>query len=374
MLVTSFMMSIFSLTILFSIRHSMRISKGLNFGEKIFYQIVLATQVLVILELFSKVSGDNYVFGPFLFISGTFFLHFFNPIISIHWFLYIHYQIHSSKRDFKKIYIYGLVIMFINLIVMLLNLKYGFIYHIDDYYNYNRGIYYMFTPAVNTLILIASIILVIFNKKRMSMSQMRTFILVSIIPIIAFILQNYYEEFPSAVYSVVLAVTIKYIMLQHKKVNHDFLTGLFNRRQLDYYIEDRISYARKYNDSFAVILVDVDDFKKINDIYGHATGDEALKNTANIIKSVIHKHDFAARFGGDEFYIISESKTEADIHDLITKLQTAFDKFNEVSRGYKLSISIGYSIFDESNIDSVISIQEKVDLSMYEKKLTKKRF
>lgn len=374
MLVTSFMMSIFSLTILFSIRHSMRISKGLNFEEKIFYQIILATQVLVILELFSKVSGDHYIFGPFLFISGTFFLHAFNPIISIHWFLYIHYHIHSSKKTFKKIYIYGLAIMFINLVIILLNLKYGFIYHIDDYYHYHRGTYYMFTPAVNTIILVGSIILVICNKKRMSMSQMRTFILVSMIPIIAFILQNYYEEFPSAVYSVVLAVTIKYIMLQHKKVNHDFLTGLFNRRQLDYYIEDRIAYVKKYNDSFTVILVDVDDFKKINDVYGHATGDEALKNTANIIKSVIHKHDFAARFGGDEFYIISESKTEAEINELISKLELSFDKFNELSRRYRLSISIGYSIFDQSNIDSLISIQEKVDLSMYEKKLNKKRF
>ena len=85
---------------------------------------------------------------------------------------------------------------------------------------------------------------------------------------------------------------------------HDPLTGLYNRRQFNNILEYEIGRSERHNHEFSLLVLDLDDFKDINDSYGHPTGDEALRGVGEILHEHIRKGDLAARIGGDEFSVI----------------------------------------------------------------------
>lgn len=85
---------------------------------------------------------------------------------------------------------------------------------------------------------------------------------------------------------------------------HDPLTGLYNRRHFNNILEYEIGRSERHNHEFSLLMLDLDDFKDINDSYGHPTGDEALCGVAEILREHIRKGDLAARIGGDEFAVI----------------------------------------------------------------------
>jgi diguanylate cyclase (GGDEF)-like protein len=89
-----------------------------------------------------------------------------------------------------------------------------------------------------------------------------------------------------------------------RDATHDALTGLYSYRTLDARLEEEVARANRSGASLAVMFVDLDDFKRINDTYGHQVGNEILKGIGNVINHAIRSTDIAARFGGDEFVVI----------------------------------------------------------------------
>jgi GGDEF domain-containing protein len=162
----------------------------------------------------------------------------------------------------------------------------------------------MYTHIINGMILICSLCLLINKRKRVETSHMVAYIIFSLIPatgLFAQILLSGVAYIPS---SVTVSIVILFVFVQNSRVRNDHLTGIFNRRQLDFYLEDKIEQA-KQGKVFTAILLDLDDFKIINDTYGHLVGDEVIKLTAKLLDSCIGKNEFLARYGGDEFLIIT---------------------------------------------------------------------
>ncbi len=93
----------------------------------------------------------------------------------------------------------------------------------------------------------------------------------------------------------------------------DPLTGLFNRRYIDIVLEQQFSLYRRIGQRFGVTHIDIDDFKPVNDAFGHATGDEALKFVATILSDGTRKMDLLARYGGDEFVVVSAVGADDDL-------------------------------------------------------------
>lgn len=93
-------------------------------------------------------------------------------------------------------------------------------------------------------------------------------------------------------------------LLEHQSVT-DPLTGLYNRRYLDQRISAEYSSSRRYHHSLSVLMLDIDSFKKINDSYGHQTGDLALQFVSGLLLDGIREPDIAARYGGEEFIVIA---------------------------------------------------------------------
>lgn len=130
---------------------------------------------------------------------------------------------------------------------------------------------------------------------------------------------------------------------------HDFLTGLPNRRLLDDRFNEAIERAKRTGENFYVLCVDVDNFKQINDCYGHAFGDQYLVEIASRIKSCTRAHDTVARIGGDEFLILATSiPSDEGIVSLATRLVDSAHQPYEIGQiALTPSISVGVAKYPE---------------------------
>ena len=132
---------------------------------------------------------------------------------------------------------------------------------------------------------------------------------------------------------------------------HDSLTGLPNRLFLENKISRALSRMRRNNEkTVAVMFIDVDNFKKVNDEYGHDKGDEVLVGLSLLMKENLRKHDIAARWGGDEFVIVAEHlNSRKDAKKIAEKLKDGFR--NKYSEKYPmLSLSIGIVLHPEGKL------------------------
>ena len=143
-----------------------------------------------------------------------------------------------------------------------------------------------------------------------------------------------------------------YENLTHQ-ANHDVLTGLANRRLFDELLEQTIHSAKRDNISSAMLYLDLDGFKKVNDTYGHHNGDLLLVAVAERLKDSIREADTIARIGGDEFAILlRNTSSHSDIKSTVEKIQTALAQpiilsDNEV----KISASIGITMIPQDGTD-----------------------
>ncbi len=149
----------------------------------------------------------------------------------------------------------------------------------------------------------------------------------------------------------------------------DALTGIANRLKFNTILEQQISLAKRYKDSFSLILYDIDDFKRVNDTYGHHVGDQVLVALSNNVSQNIRESDTFARWGGEEFAIILPQTPEKEAVELANKIRENIEglRFGE---GFKLTCSFGVNEFD-NEMNSDLFIQE-TDVLLYKAKTSGK--
>jgi diguanylate cyclase (GGDEF)-like protein len=154
---------------------------------------------------------------------------------------------------------------------------------------------------------------------------------------------------------------------------NDRLTGLYNRNYFDLIIEREIKRIKRYGGGFTVFMIDIDNFKFINDTYGHVHGDCVLREFAQILRNSVREADLLFRYGGDEFLIIRHGASDAADNRMIDRIQERFMKWNREyeSENYKLTFSYGSSVFDKKkDFKKVIA---EADSEMYRNKEFNKR-
>ncbi len=154
---------------------------------------------------------------------------------------------------------------------------------------------------------------------------------------------------------------------------HDELTGLANRSSFVEALEAALARARRNNGEVAVMFVDLDDFKAVNDTAGHAAGDEVLQQFARRLESSLRETDFVARLGGDEFCVLMESSPErSNVEMVARKILAAVAVEFRVEQGvFRLGASIGVSRFPDDG-DQPGELLKCADSAMYEAKLAGK--
>ncbi|MDD3471644.1 MAG: diguanylate cyclase [Syntrophaceae bacterium] len=140
----------------------------------------------------------------------------------------------------------------------------------------------------------------------------------------------------------------------------DPLTGVYNRRFFDEALKIEVIKASRLRNSFALLMIDVDNFKEFNDLYGHLKGDEVLSSIGRVFKSVCRGYDIITRYGGDEFAIIFPETDRGVAVSLCERImaETSALVFEDESEknSLRVSISIGVAIFPDnaSNINDLI--------------------
>jgi len=162
-----------------------------------------------------------------------------------------------------------------------------------------------------------------------------------------------------------LGIMIKNAQLYETTKNlslHDPLTGLANRRFMEVRLRQEFHAARRYSRRFAVLLFDIDYFKRYNDTHGHEAGDRLLTKIAEVTTSVIRDTDFAARYGGEEFLVILGGDSVENACQVADRLRRAVAEATEVT------ISIGVAVHEPESGTGIEDLVRAADQALYHAK------
>ncbi len=238
---------------------------------------------------------------------------------------------------------------------------------------YFAGPYYFMVGICTYLYGLYAIFVVWRSRKNFEQSEFFSHLLLPLLPMgvgmLNYILQN---ELLSVWALCAVGLLIIQLYALGEKISLDHLTGLYNRKYLDDYVDDLLQTGRPHNARFAALMLDIDGFKKINDKYGHLEGDGALKTAAELLKKSVRKGDFIARYGGDEFLIIIEECGTHTPARVIRRLRENMAHYNKEKQApYRIEFSIGYKIFSAARGLKAKDIFAQIDELMYQNKHSK---
>lgn len=156
------------------------------------------------------------------------------------------------------------------------------------------------------------------------------------------------------------------------RVDEDPLTGLLNRRGFLKALERALAYARRYKASAALVFLDLDGFKAVNDRHGHAAGDWVLGRVGRMIAGAVRASDVAGRVGGDEFTVILWNLDETQARAKARALEALISDsdFSQGGKRYALGLSAGFAML--SNSDTSEAVLARADEAMYARKRERK--
>ncbi|MGA2505798.1 MAG: diguanylate cyclase, partial [Anaerolineales bacterium] len=153
----------------------------------------------------------------------------------------------------------------------------------------------------------------------------------------------------------------------------DELTGLYNRRGFTVLAEQEMKLAYRFKHSESLFFCDVDALKTINDSFGHARGDAALREVATILKETFRESDIPARIGGDEFVVLAPDASLESAEIFTERIRSTLERRNQISdRPYHLTLSVGIARFDPETPHTINELISQADEMMYLQKKEKK--
>lgn len=281
-------------------------------------------------------DGSSHEYArEFVYFTNTW-LYASNYLCAYSWLLFLreHFNIEMSPKQKWILRVMKLVLVG----MLTINLFVPFIFSVNEYNIYSREFGYWIYITFNYGIVVNSLTLYYKNYRRDG--SIRFFpIWLYIVPIvIATVIQSLWYGVSLMAPCFAVAIAGAFNSLQNERVFRDNLTGLFNRSFLDYVL---FLYSQKGRKASG-IMISLCGFEKINEDFGHGTGDKALCQTADILRDSVGSWGSILRYSGDEFIIMVDSQYDNNLLNCVEKLKMNFEKFNrEESGGYKLIPAIG---------------------------------
>jgi diguanylate cyclase (GGDEF)-like protein len=299
------------------------------------------------------------------------FLYVLAPLVTYKWYVFANLWVNKNTDYNWKDNILLLVPIIINTFLVLLSPFLKLVFYINRYNVYQRGSLFFISAAISYLYLFCGFILIYNNRKKLNRIEFLPLFLFGVFPSLASLIQIIFYGFLLMWSSISFSLIILYLYLQQQMIHMDYLTGAWTREKFYNYLNDRIN--QKKSKSFSIAFIDLDDFKKINDTFGHSEGDQALINVVFIIKSILGSEDFITRYGGDEFILFLNVDSRREVEAIIAKIYHALDNYNKCSNvSYELNFSCGYELY---NFDKHMDANEyinHVDKLMYKHKNDRK--
>ena len=246
-----------------------------------------------------------------------------------------------------------------------------FAFYIDEAGYFQRGTLY-FIQQTGYVYILASAILCLSHRKKCATTRERKHLnVLSMFPLSPAIFGSLQIIAPSGVaptlqFSILISLLLVFVDELDQKITRDSLTQLTNHYEFERILQNKMNGRSKNEPKLYVLVCDLDDFKSVNDNFGHIEGDEALKLVAKVLNDTGMKHDAkCARMSGDEFLSLIETDDKAYAESYCSEIQANLTKACE-ERPYKLSLSIGIAEYTGNmNLMELIS---KADKRMYDQK------
>lgn len=303
----------------------------------------------------------NFTLHMLLFIIG--------PIVAFMWFYFL-IDLVKKRSDFSKWFHRGaLLLLSVAILLALMTPVTGWLFYVTDSNIYVRGPLFVIPMVINYFFILAgTALLCIYNKNVTRQDRVLVYLL-GIIPVLGGFFQVLIYGVLLIWSSVAFTLVIAYIFLSERTTRIDYLTQAITRESFMHYMSRQM--LRKSERIVGLVYLDMDGLKSINDQYGHTEGDHALKTIVNLIKQHIHQNELIVRMGGDEFLIVMDVSSKAEITARISTIKNAVKDYNDKSlKPYLVSFSHGEVLFDKSH-DELEKVIKAIDFEMYRHKQEK---
>lgn len=367
-------MNLFALSILLlifiNIHHSVY---EYSFDQKLYLGLIGLNTVQLILDTLTYIAGlmhGEAAIAFNLWVNTIYYI--VTPLPCALWGGYAYFQVYRRIEKLKQILPMLLAPICVSTVLAVLSRFNGFLFYVDAQNIYHRGKFFFAISLICVAYLVWIQLFIIRNRKRITRTYFIPIFVFAIPPFVGGIIQT-------AVYGVSLvwicmtaSVMIVYINIQNDQLNRDHLTGLYNRRQMESYLQGWEKKSR-HKKMLAGIMIDLDCFKSINDLWGHSTGDKALADAAEILKRSFRKKDMICRYGGDEFVVLFEIESKADLSRAVDRITSNTEKFEKGNKEpYSIRFSMGYDFLNRHPDISVSGFFEHIDALMYQNKKNQK--
>lgn len=344
-------------------------AKGWNLpARKDESRIIVSLLLVSILNCFADIYVSYFDGKPgqlyyLILMTGNTYLYLYNLIVGIGIIYLIIKHIDRKARGWHMIFFWFLVITEATLLII--NLFTPIVFKINEKNNYVRGPYYLLFVIIGFVLIFYGYAYYLINK--LKNPSLRYF------PVIGFLtpilLGNAIQMQIYGISLLPISFTVAFaaisIALQNECIYIDKLTGVYNRYELDKFLKNT---RFKRNNRIAAMMLDLNDFKSINDNYSHEEGDKALVAFADIIATEIGTNGIVIRFAGDEFIIILPKFRNNDLSEYKSRINQALENYNATSgKPYKLTAAIGGKIFDTRQ-DDMTDVVSQIDALMYSDK------
>ena len=358
--------SILVLVILFI--HNLIYEQRQILSVRLYKLILMITVFLLTADIFSRFDGNPAsVYQSFNHV-GNFLVFLASLLLPSLWLLYAHDQVFHDSQKLRRLVLPLIAINAANAVLLAASQFTGWYYTIDAGNIYHRGPLFWLPATVTFVLLLAVFIMVWLNRKTLDLRHYYPLMLFIVPPLIGIVLQLIFYGLPIILNSVTLSLLIVSLNIQGKDNFTDYLTGINNRKRLDYYMLDKIRTSSTRR-TFSAILLDIDNFKQINDTYGHDVGDEALEDATTLLGKCLRANDFIARFGGDEFMIVLDISDRRELEKTVERIRRRVRQHNEAgTKSFNLVFSMGYAVYDVRKRPGLTLFQKELDELMYNDK------
>ena len=341
-----------------------------NYTARLFRTLLLVNAAMLVLEVLSwSFNGRPGGLNRGLNYASNWIFVWLSPLIISVWASYIDYHVHGSRERLRRRWYYAHP-MIVSTALLVLNFFEPLVFTIDAGNLYTRKPLLWANLGASYLTHLYVLVMAMRNRYRIRGRLVTIILLFTLLPAVGAFFQVLYYGLLTIWPLMAIVLMLTYVFVESYNASMDYLTGLFNRLRADEYVHGLMDAGTP----FGIAVIDLDDFKTINDTYGHHEGDAALISFADLLAEEFAGQRMIVRFGGDEFVVVTGSTDTDALRGMEERLQERVAGLNEISeKPFKLSFSFGFAVFHPDRIRSYEELFIEADQRMYAEKRENKR-
>lgn len=310
-------------------------------------------------------DGKQFPYARLIYLAFSVSLFIMDAIFSYIWLSYIAHKLFSEHYLLRWVKVWGKLPAICVCVLGIANLFTDVFFGISSENVYYRAPLAFIVYFVTYFYLISGAVLAIYYSKKISRTYhmpVGTFLL----PVfVGSVLQYCFYGIALVWPSVAVGLTALHITLQNEESTRDLLTGVYNRNYLIHYWNYAFRRSRR-GASIAGMLLDINNFKYINDTYGHNVGDQVLHAVGGILKKAVGPNAIVARYGGDEFVILTEDSSPEELLATREKIDIELEKYSASGQApCRISLSMGIAELQNTELNDLFN---QMDTKMYREK------